>query len=932
VADCTQWHEVEAQILATLDIRQVYESLGVRFTGHPSARGWHPCHAIDREDANASAAVHVGPGPARGRYRDLGGAGDSYNLWEFAARYGGYGDWREARKYYAHQAAVTLPDGPDPRRPEDALLFTETSDLDLGFFDIWAKLKGGFDALAVQEAGGRQAQYPAKAKFAEQRQDVIAFPAFSAPGLLDTAPCGWVIAARTGQPVKLFRGKGKPPSLEKTLSVGGSTGGLLNAAALRRLMESTADADADLTIWKAEGLSDMLALHTAIRTAGLQDRHVVLTNSQGCMEAVKPEWVALLRGRRVYVVGDADRPGQLGAARWASALAGVAAEVRNVQLPYELAEKHGKDVRDFFADGHGLDDLLRLAREAQVVQPSAELPWATPSADPAASETIASNTTFNKANVSRPRRTLPLIRGNKRQLRDVTAEALAALNAANTPPCVFQRGVLTRLKVDPIHRKPVLEPLTESAIRGVLARVATWLATNAKGEVYDAPPPIDVVRDIEALPEWSVPPIESIIECPVFDRAGNLVDRPGYHADSRLWYHHDGSLTVPAVPDRPTGEDIAGARHLLLEEFLGDFPFADDSSRAHALAALLLPFCRSLIDGPTPLHLVSAPVEGSGKTLLANCIAYPATGRAIEAMTVECDEEEMRKRLTSTLVEAPAVVLLDNLGRTLDSATLASVLTARVWKDRILGVSRTVSLPVTPLWLATGNNPTLSRELVRRTILSRLDAKVENPYLRLGFRHPDLTTWAKEHRGGLVHAALVLIRAWIAAGRPAGSQTLGMYENWARVLGGILDVAGVPGLLANAREARQALVSEVDEWDEFVAAWWRRFQTASVGVKDLFSLAERDNLLEGVMDSASERGRRTQLGAALKGQAGRVLGSFRVAADETDHSGRQLFRLEMVGATTLPLQPPTPQPPPSTEVSAGEQAAVPQQEMFEFSA
>jgi len=55
----------------------------------------------------------------------------------------------------------------------------------------------------------------------------------------------------------------------------------------------------------------------------------------------------------------------------------------------------------------------------------------------------------------------------------------------------------------------------------------------------------------------------------------------------------------------------------LLDELLIDFPFADEASRANALALLLLPYVRPLIVGPTPLHLITAPTQGTGKDLLA---------------------------------------------------------------------------------------------------------------------------------------------------------------------------------------------------------------------------------------------------------------------------------------------------------------------------
>jgi hypothetical protein len=129
---------------------------------------------------------------------------------------------------------------------------------------------------------------------------------------------------------------------------------------------------------------------------------------------------------------------------------------------------------------------------------------------------------------------------------------------------------------------------------------------------------------------------------------------------------------------------------------------------------------------------------------------------------------------------------------------LASLLTCRTWKDRLLGYSKAGAFPNMATWIASGNNTKMSRELIRRTVWCRLDAEVDAPWERTAFRHPRLITWTKENRGQLVWSALTLCQSWIAADRPKGTQTLGMFKGWAEVMGGILDKAGVPGLLANA--------------------------------------------------------------------------------------------------------------------------------------
>jgi hypothetical protein len=494
---------------------------------------------------------------------------------------------------------------------------------------------------------------------------------------------------------------------------------------------------------------------------------------------------------------------------------------------------------------------------------------------------------------------LPWIQGNKRQLRDVTAEALAALRAGNDPPTLFQRGgVLTRVRVRPDNGAPFLEPLVEAALRGVLARVANWqqVRHTKNGPVAeDDAPPLDVVKDLAHLPSWEgIPVLDSLIECPVFTPQGGLIQSPGFHPAARLWYHPAAGLAVPPVPPAPTRTEVARARDLLQGELLGDFPFRDAASQAHALAGLLLPFVRPLIGGPTPLHLFDAPVEGTGKTLLATVIGLVATGREPAAIAEATSDEEWRKRLTAVLAEGPMFVLLDNLSRVLDAGALASVLTARTWKDRLLGFSKTATLPNTCVWLASGNNTRLSRELMRRTLWCRLDAQVDAPWERNVFRHPNLLGWAKGQRGFLVQAALTLCQAWIAARRPAGAQPLGMFENWAAVMGGILDVAGVPGLLGNAQQFRATQADQVSEWRAFVVAWWQRYGEQTVGVEAIFELVTQDKLLDAVLGDKGERSQRIRLGLALGKAVERVFGDYRVERAPEDHRGRQQYRLRQM--------------------------------------
>jgi hypothetical protein len=140
---------------------------------------------------------------------------------------------------------------------------------------------------------------------------------------------------------------------------------------------------------------------------------------------------------------------------------------------------------------------------------------------------------------------------------------------------------------------------------------------------------------------------------------------------------------------------------------------------------------------------------------------------------------------------------------------------------------------------------------------------VDRPWKRQRFRHKDVVEWAAGNRPALVWAALTLVRAWVAAGRPAHPVTLGSFERWAEVLGGILGVAAIPGFLAN----RDAVYDEADQegsaWREFVAAWWGQYGGQPVRAADLLQLAEDRGLLDARRASGTLKARETCLGRAL---------------------------------------------------------------------
>lgn len=375
-----KWAEATRMILAAIDIEAEYERLGVRISkrAKPSATGWLACHSIDRHDKNASASINVGDGPARGRYHDFGGGGESLSLWEFAAVHDGRfrKDWRLARRYYAEQTKIELPDGDEDLAADQFEFFPLTAGMAL----TWSRKKPGVSAQAIFSAGGRGARWPKSlANSPALQQQLIVFPMFGEL-LLDGEPTGWHCVKASGDKISIYQGKrddgqANEPKLLKVMTKG--TPGLMNTGGLARLAEAN-------VVWIVEGISDLLATQAALDEAATADpafaAHVVLSAGAASYHP-KSEWLHHFAGKDVRVCFDVDPPesgqaGQKAAGVWCAALLGVADTVRCVKLPFTPSKEPGakKDLRDYFNSGKTYAELWGFSETfAPLKADSAEL-------------------------------------------------------------------------------------------------------------------------------------------------------------------------------------------------------------------------------------------------------------------------------------------------------------------------------------------------------------------------------------------------------------------------------------------------------------------------------------------------------------------------------------------------------------------------------
>ncbi len=353
------------------------------------------------------------------------------------------------------------------------------------------------------------------------------------------------------------------------------------------------------------------------------------------------------------------------------------------------------------------------------------------------------------------------------------------------PPLIYQRGTtLVRIVWLPeagagrtIRTRPVIQEVTNNFLIDKLTDLIAWRKVERRtGDLYPVDCPERVALTLLSRSgAWNVPPLIGVIDCPTLRSDGEVLDTEGYDKESGL-YVALGGRKWPAVPDQPTQEDAHAALRQLLW-VLRDFPFLGRADRAVALAALLTALIRPSLH-TAPLFAFRAAKMGSGKSLLADVVAMIATGRPAAVMSQGADENEDKKRMLPILAEGDTVAVIDNIERPFGSAALCSILTQTIWRDRVLGASRTMTLPTTnTTWIATGNNIVFVGDITTRVVACDLDPKCEHPEARKF--EVNLYDYIPKHREELVVAALTILRAYHVAGRPdLNLPVFGRFEEW----------------------------------------------------------------------------------------------------------------------------------------------------------
>ena len=362
--------------------------------------------------------------------------------------------------------------------------------------------------------------------------------------------------------------------------------------------------------------------------------------------------------------------------------------------------------------------------------------------------------------------------------------------------------------------------------------------------------------------------LEAVCTAPILRPDGSIFDTPGHDEKTGLLYV-TAEIIPPTVPQNPTVAEALDALALLWHPFR-KFPVVDPVSVGVLISSLIAAALRPSL--PTcPAYGFDAPSAGTGKSLIAKCVAAMSTGCDVSVMPPAKDEDEWRKRLFAGLRCGDSVLLLDNVREPLGNAAIDAFITSPSFKDRILGESNTQELPNKAFFLVTGNNLVLTGDTHRRVLIVRMDAQQEQPFTReFDFNPQDEVI---KNRQQMVVAALTIVRAYIKSGRPkAAPGRIASFELWDDLVRQPLcwlkqfskasDRMDLPDF-ADPAESITRSESENPDQAKLAAlldAWYATFGNEPTTVATLISLTGQYSSVPILCDAASE----------IAGQHGRV--------------------------------------------------------------
>ena len=318
-----------------------------------------------------------------------------------------------------------------------------------------------------------------------------------------------------------------------------------------------------------------------------------------------------------------------------------------------------------------------------------------------------------------------------------------------------------------------------------------WYRVDAPAEILDAL----LSRGINSR----LKPLRTLATTPYLSPLNELVVEEGYDPKSKIHLAYAGCMPAKTTTHKSKKAAIDSLTYL--KDLVSDFPFKSEIDESVALACLMAATDRVNLDN-IPLTAFNAPTAGTGKSLLVDVMGVVSSGKPVSVLAQGKDEAEMEKRLHSAILRGDTLINIDNIEQPLGGDVLCQILTQPVLRIRPLGVSKLLDVEKSCQIVATGNNLELSGDVVRRSLVCNLDARVERPELRT-FKY-DARKRALDQRHDIVGHVLTIIRSYLLHGAHEGPSALGSFERWSSRIRNPLIWLGIADPRISQEQIRQS--------------------------------------------------------------------------------------------------------------------------------
>jgi hypothetical protein len=347
---------------------------------------------------------------------------------------------------------------------------------------------------------------------------------------------------------------------------------------------------------------------------------------------------------------------------------------------------------------------------------------------------------------------------------------------------------------------------------------------------------------VRAFASWdasSLPRVTGITELPLVLPDRRLRATTGLDRELGLIMQipaplRDALEKTPAVTIEQAREDY----RWLCETWFVDVD-TDAEGKAVVIALALSLIERHLLP-ERPAFFITAAQRGSGKTTLLHMVSTAVTGNQAAAASWSFVDEERRKALFSYLRETAAMVVYDNIprGSKVSCPTIERALTSSELSDRVLGESRTETVPTATILAFTGNNVGPKGDLASRSLVASLCTNRPDPENR-DFQHSDPIGWTRENRLEILRRLFNILRCKRQQLETARTR----FKRWYRLVGHPVElVADVD--FEEIFRANDATDEEAQGLADFFSMMIRFLKSGGRCPLD-FTAAEVTGLLEG---------------------------------------------------------------------------------------